>query len=196
MEIDRAGTFRGNIVDHGVSASSGGFPQFTARLRATEYYDEEKGEYISWEEYDQTIDGYFVLYTKDQQGQWKELMNAGQLKKVLGWDGLAFESLAAGQYGDKLVMFRVEEHEYNGKTKLQVQWLDEADASPTRQLPKYDTNKLKALTASMGGALTAATPAPAAAPVSAKPVTPPKAKRGKRKPLPKSNAAEIGRAHV
>jgi len=189
MEIDRAGTFRGFIVEHGVSQTTNKFPQFTARLRATEWYDEETGEYIPWEEYDQTIDAYLVLYTKDEQGQWKELMNAGQLKKVLGWDGLTFEGLAAGQYSDKLVMFRVEEHEWKGKTKLQVQWLDEADASPTRQLPKYDTSKLKALTASMGGALTAATPAPTAAPVSAKPAVPPKAKRSRRKPLPKSNAA-------
>lgn len=201
QQIDRAGTFRGLPLEWGVSETKNGFPQFTVRLKAVEFYAEagefEAGNppetgYVPWEQFDQTIDGYLVLYTKDAQGQWKELMNAAQLKKVFGWDGLTFESLAAGKYAETMVLFRVEEHEFNGKTTLKLQWIDTADANPVRQLPKYDTAKLKGLTARMGGALaaTAQAPTPAKAPIPAKapvtggtPAVPPKGKPG-RKPKP------------
>lgn len=185
--LDRPGTYRGLPQDWGVSESRGGFPQFTVRLKALEFYDEEAGEYVDWSQYDMTAEGYLVLYTKDAQGQWKELMHAAQLKKVFGWDGLTFESLANGKYGETTVLFRVEAEEFEGKTRLKLQWIDTADASPTKQLPKYDAAKLKVLTAKMGGALSAsvAPPTPAKAPTSVKPTAP---KRGPGRP-PKSTPA-------
>jgi hypothetical protein len=206
QQIDRAGTFRGFIVEHGVSETSNGYPQFTGRFKAVEFWD-EKGElngtnppepgYIDWAPYDQAIDGYLVLFSKNQDGSPKELMSVAQLKKALGWDGSTFESLAAGKYDEKMVLFRVDEHEYpvgSGKVKLQVQWIDVADANPTRSLPKYDTAKLKGLTAKFSNALaaTAQAPTPARAPVpaTAKPAGAPTAPpRGKPGPKPKGKPA-------
>jgi hypothetical protein len=78
---------------------------------------------------------------------------------------------------DTLILFRVEPHEYNGTTTLQVTWIDKADASPTKTLPKYDTAKLQGLTAKFSGVLSAAAPTPVAAkPPTGKPAVPPKAK--------------------
>ena len=128
---------------------------------------------------------YFVLYTQ-KDGKWEELLNAKQLKKVLGWTGLDFEGLANGKHGETIVLFRVEDHEYNGSHTLQVSWIDTADASPVKTLPKYDASKLKGLTAKLGGALSAAAPvAPASAPAkpaTGKPKIPPKGKQTPRTP--------------
>jgi hypothetical protein len=178
--IDRPGTFRGRPLEWGVSETKNGYPQFVCRFSALEYYDEEKGEYTDWSAYDQEITGYFVLYTKDKNGQWQELLNAKQIKKVLGWTGLDFGELAAGKYNEISVLFRVEDSEYNGNRSLKLTWIDGADASPTKTLPKFDADKLKGLTAKMGGALSAtAGNVPPKAPVKAP------AKAGK-KALPKA----------
>ena len=66
-------------------------------------------------------------------------------------------------------MFRVEEHEYNGKTSFKVAGVNTADANPTKTLAKFDTAKLAGLTAKMGGILAAKAqaPTPAKAPVPA-----------------------------
>jgi hypothetical protein len=188
--IDRPGTFRGKLSDWGVSESKGGFPQFVARFTAQEFFDETAGGYIPWAEYEQDIVGYFVLYTL-KNGDWEELLNAKQIKKALGWSGVDFESLANGKYDETIVLFRVESHEFNGNTKLQVSWIDAADASPTATLQKYDASKLKGLTAKLGAALTG-TAAPAK-PIG-RPLTPPKGKKaapkatGEAKPAAPSTA--------
>jgi hypothetical protein len=183
--IDRPGTYRGKLSEWGVSETKNGYPQFVFKATALEYYDTETGAYVSWAEYEQEIDAYLCLFTKDKNGQWAELLGAKQVKKALGWSGLDFESLANGRYGETLVLFRVEEHEYNGVLSLQVSWLDAADANPVKTMPKYDTAKLKDLTAKMGGALSATAASVAPAKPAGKPATPPKGK----KPLPKSDVA-------
>jgi hypothetical protein len=186
--VDRTGTFRGNIVDTGVSETKNGFPQFVGRFKATEFYDEAAQAWVPWAEYEQEIIGYLVLYTKDKkvEGKWVELMNAAQLKKALGWDGTSFETLQNTDWSQKLVMFRVDNDDYNGNISLKVNWVDAADANPTRQLQKYDTAKLKALDQQFAGILGTKAPvaasAPAAAPTGA--VVPPKRGPGRPKSSP------------
>ena len=172
--IDRPGTFRGKPLDWGVSETKNGFPQFVVRLQALEMYDEDLGQYIPWSEFDQEATGYLVLYTKKDE-KWEELLNSKQIKKVFGWTGLDFQSLAEGKFGETIVLFRIEESVYNGSTTLKVSWIDTADANPVKQLPKYDTEKLKGLTAKMGGALSATAAPMAPAKAKGKPATPPKA---------------------
>ena len=191
--VDRAGTFRGKPSEWGVSETKNGYPQFVVKLQAAEFYDETTGEWVAWAQYEQEITAFLVLYTKDDKSStgWKELLNAGQIKKALGWDGLSFESLANGKYNETIVLFRVEVREYNGNSALQVNWIDAADANPVKTLPKYDTDKLKALTAKLGGALqgAAAVPTPARAPATAKPAVPPKRGPGRPKSTPATPTA-------
>ena len=179
MQIDRAGTFRGNPVDWGVTETKKNhLPQFVVKLAATEFYDEEKGEYIPWGEYEQEMTAYFVLFT-DKSGAWEEIFHVKSMKDVFGWDGLSFESLANGNYGDLTVLFRVEENEFEGNITLQVQWIDQADSSPTRQLQKMDTKGLAAMTTKLGSALSATAVAP-------KPATAPKKATRSRQAKPKA----------
>jgi hypothetical protein len=187
--IDRAGTFRGKVTDHGVSETKNGFPQWVATIQALEFYDVEQGTYVPWAEYDQDMTAYLVLYTIDQKSEtgWKECLNSKQIKKVFGWNGLDFQGLAELKIGETLILFRVEDHEYNNQKTLQISWIDTADANPVKQLPKFDASKLQGLTAKLGGALQGAkvAAAPAKAPANAatgKPTTPPKA--GKKNAAP------------
>jgi hypothetical protein len=167
--IDRPGTFRGKPLDWGVSATNkNGFPQFVLELSALEHYNEETGEYEAWGQYDMAITAYLVMFS-NTTGEWKEAgSNVAQIKKVFGWDGKDFETLANGKYADTMLMFQIKPNVWEGNTRLQVSWIDTADANPTRELPKFDATKLKELTEKMGGVI------PGSAAASAKPATPPK----------------------
>jgi len=193
--IDRPGTFRGKVTDHGVSETRNGFPQWVATIQALEFYD-ASGEmtenhepgYVAWGDFEQDMTAYLVLYTVDQKSEtgWKECLNAKQIKKVFGWNGLDFQGLADLKTGETLILFRVDEHEYNGTKSLQVQWIDTADANPLKQLPKFDASKLAGLTAKVGAALKGAAPAaaPAKAPAKAGTVkAPPKGKKATVPPV-------------
>ena len=197
QQLDRPGTFRGLPLDWGVSETRNKYPQFVSKLKAMEFYDEtgelNGGEpgWVAWD-YDQEITAFLCLYTQ-KDGQWVELMSVDQLKKALAWDGLSFESLANGKYGETMILFRVESENYEGKDRLKVQWIDKADANPIRQLPKYDATKLKGLSEKFAGVLKRAAPSPAKAPASAPgagpkagPAAPPKGKPG---PKPKGTPA-------
>ena len=197
QQLDRPGTFRGLPLDWGVSETRNKYPQFVSKLKAMEFYDEtgelNGGEpgWVAWD-YDQEITAFLCLYTQ-KDGQWVELMSVDQLKKALAWDGLSFESLANGKYGETMILFRVESENYEGKDRLKVQWIDKADANPIRQLPKYDATKLKGLSEKFAGVLKGAAPSPAKAPASAPgagpkagPAAPPKGKPG---PKPKGTPA-------
>ena len=141
--IDRAATFRGRIADHGVSKSSGGFPQLILQLVAVEIYDVDEQAWKDWSEYDvNEIQAYLVLF-----GGKGETLNSQQVKKVTGWDGLSFAGLAALDLSETKIQFRVEENTYEGKTNLQVSWIDEYDAEPGRTVRKSDPDEMKALDA-------------------------------------------------
>jgi hypothetical protein len=192
--VDRPGTFRGRPVEYGVSETKNGFPQFVVRFQATEFYDEGAQTYVPWAEYDQEATAFLVLFTKKDE-QWAELLNAAQVKKVFGWDGLTFESLANGKYENLNVLFRVEKNVYNGSETLKITWIDEANANPTKTLPKYDATKLATLTQNLSGALKATAQAPtqpAKAPVKAPAKAP---DRGPGRP-PKGTAPSVTPANT
>ncbi len=141
--IDRAATFRGRIADHGVSKSSGGFPQLILQLVAVEIYDVDEQAWKDWSEYDvNEIQAYLVLF-----GGKGETLNSQQVKKVTGWDGLTFAGLEGMDLSETKIQFRVEENTYEGKTSLQVSWIDEYDAEPGRTVRKLDAAEIKALDA-------------------------------------------------
>ena len=173
--IDRAATFRGNIVDHAVSVTKNEFPQFVCSLIATEIYDEEDGVWVDWTDVvENEITGYFVLYGRDG-----ETLTLTQIKKTLGWDGASFQVLNDGDYSEVGVQFRVAVNTYEAaKSPFKVEWIDEFDATPGRSVKKLDVNELKQLDAKYSRFLKAG----AAKPASTKPKTKPTVKAKTAKP--------------
>ena len=136
-QINREGTFRGYAVEKGVAESTNKFPQFVARLQGVEFYDEETEQWVDWSQYEENeITGYFVLFGSDNN----PTLTAAQIQKAFGWSGESFNELDEADYSNTLVQFRVEERTYNGKTTLQVAWIDSADAEPGNKLRGKLTN--------------------------------------------------------
>ena len=160
--INTTGYFRGYIVDGALGQSTNGFPQEVLSLKATEIYDEENQEYLPVDEEHDEITAYLILISSKD----KETKSAQQLKKITGWDGASFVDLHGMDLADIPLSFRVEERTWEGNTSLQVQWVAEPDASPTRTVAKITKEDAQALQARYAGVL-AATKAPAK-PVSAK----------------------------
>jgi hypothetical protein len=159
-KIDSVGVYVGEIKESGLSTTKNGFPQSILRLRAEKkFVDDAEGmkhfkleeqAWVDWSSFDEEIVGYFVLFNSPEEfSPDTALLNYEQLQIATGWDGTEFDSLSDGRLNGKKVQFRVAINEYNGKTSLQVNWLDKADADPVRQLKSLDAAGVKALNAKL-----------------------------------------------
>ena len=173
--IDRPGFYRGPILDHTVQPTSKAkLPQFVAVLRAMEVYNEATETWDDWN-FDQTITGYFVLATLDNNGIPIKCFPRDEVMDATGWDGVTYAGLAAMDLKEKSVQFRVGEDTYDGNTRLKVMQIAAEDASIG--LRKLSKNDLADLDAKFGIASTSAKPKTAATPK--KKVAAPKSKKPK-----------------
>lgn len=187
MLVDRVATFRGKVIDWGVSTSSGGFPQFVLSLVATEIYDAEEQKWVDWSEYDvNEITAYCILF-----GSKGETLTFNQVKKVFNWNGADFQVLSEGDYSEVGIQFRVVEDTYEEKTRLKVEWIDEFDAEPGRTVKKLNSDELRQLTAKYAQLLkgSAKSAAPAKAPAKTKPGT--VTVKGKKPTSPKGPVKKV-----
>ena len=177
-QVIRESTFRGGIVTHAVSLTKGDFPQWVAELVATEIWDDEEKSWVNFtaQEYVEEGNGaiaYLVLF-----GGKGETLNCTQVKKVTGWDGLSFEGLNDMDLSEVGIQFRMENNTYEGKTRLQVAWIDEYDATPGTAIRTLNPDELKQLDAKYKQFMARSAPAqaPVKAPTSTKPKSPGKVK--------------------
>ncbi len=201
-QVDRESTFRGVVIDHGVSLTKNEYPQWNATLLATEIWDAEEQIWVDWTDVEENgAIAYQVMF-----GSKGETLNCAQIKKITGWDGESFTGLARMDLADCKIQFRMEYNAYEGKTTLQVAWIDEYDATPGTAVKKLDAEGLKKLDAIMKGKLKKSAPAtvPAGKPASPGTITKKGAKptqkkgpveaKGKKKPdapaMPPSPPAE------
>lgn len=174
--IDREGTFRGDVLDRGLSISRGGYKQLELQLKATEKYNEQEEVWQPWDFDVCEAQAYLVLFSLDK----KPYKNAYQVMKALGWDGV---SVSALQTDDKLatkIQFRMAAEEYQGVTKIKVSWVDAYDADPNRKVQKLEASDLSKLDAEFSAACKLLSGGPK--PVSAAPTIPApvKSKRSKK----------------
>lgn len=145
------GTFRGVIEQGGVGMSSGGFPQFVAKLHVEEMYDEESKEWAPYEEFfdvgaveanDRTIFYYGVLFGKNGATR-----NNDQVKLITGWPSDSFASLSAIKFEGMKIQWRNVENTYENVTTVQVGWIDEYDAAPGGSVKQIDDKAIADLDA-------------------------------------------------
>jgi hypothetical protein len=156
--IQQEGYYKGKAIDGGLSESSGGFPQIILSLVAEEIYDAASDQYVPADPEANQINYYGVLIDSKS----KETLNCKQLKQITGWDGASFVDLAAINFAELPIQFRVEPHTYNENTTLQVSWIDPPGASPVRGVNKLDATGVKALQAKYAGILASTKAAPKA----------------------------------
>ena len=184
---DYYGTYKGMVLDSALGKTKkAGLPQLIQRFLLTEYYDQKEGEWYDVSENNWVITAYFCLYgRKDgQEDEYEESMNHAQIIKVYGWDGCGFEFLYNTEnFNGKTVQIRTAENEYNGKTTMQVSWIDVEDAEPMGNLRSVDANEVAELEAMFGGiGKKAAAPKKAASAKKAPPKAPKKAAAPKEAP--------------
>jgi len=153
-KIDRAGWYRGEILESHVGLSSGSFPQAVLKLSAEEKFVDNQVEkehfkletdgWVDWSSFEETIIGYLILFKDtDNFSPETQLFHYDQLKIAAGWSGLDFDELE--NLAGKKILFRVDEEEYKGKPKLKVNWIDHIDAEPSQQLKSLDSDAIKVL---------------------------------------------------
>jgi hypothetical protein len=192
-KIDTVGSYRGVVLESalGVTKTSG-YPQWIARLAGLEKWIEDKEGmehfgltepgWVDWSSYDESILAYLVLFKANvNEGEHcvpgeNSFLNYEQLQLATGWDGTEFSSLNDDTIVSRKLLFRVGENEYDGKTRLQVEWVDAFDAPVQRELAKLDADKVKGLNALLSGVKKAATPAKPAGKPSSKPAGKPAGK--------------------
>jgi hypothetical protein len=200
MLMKETGTFRGAITAHGVNLTEKSqLPQWCMTIQATEKYDFEKNE---WMDYtfcqDNTLSGYFCLFTKEG----KPTFHIGDIMATVEWDGTSLSGLNDMDLVGSGVQFNVEDHIWEGQSKLQITKVQPFEATPSkggvRKMSEADAKALDAHFATqlkkIGGA-----PKPASAPPSApKPSTPPptpgvvtqKKKAPKKQPTPETEVPD------
>ena len=184
-KIDSKGAFIGTITEIVAALTKkSSLLQAVVRIEATKKYVEDPvdlkhyldqgaiteavPQWIDWTGLGEDAVGYLVLF-KDQDCT-EPMLNYDQLKIATGWDGV--DLTFAGLKG-KEVLFRMEESTYEDKTRLQMNWVDSKDASPTPELKALDPTAIAALTAKIKkGVGIKAKPAVAAKPPAKPPIKP------------------------
>lgn len=144
-KIDTVGTYRGPITEHSLGFTKNKYPQFVARFQAAEKWVEDPSElehfqleepqWVDWSPFNESVVGFMVLFNDpDEYTEDTKLLNYEQLQLALGWDGTSFTPLGDNTYVNHKVLFRIDENEYNGQVRLQVNWVDDYDASPVQSL--------------------------------------------------------------
>jgi len=188
--IDRPATFRGSIVSHAVSLSKNDFPQWVAELRGTEIWDEEEKVWVDWTDVELNgIIAYLCLF-----GGKGETLTCTQVKKITGWEGLSFASLNEMDLSETGIQFRVAWNTYDGKDTLQVEWVDEYDATPGSAIRTLDADEMKALDARFKSQMTKTAPATAPGKPTTKPTSPGKVTaKGKKSTQKKGPVKKVDR---
>lgn len=153
MGLDRIGTFRCKLLEHGIDAKEKKgtdieLPWFNARVLLTEIYDVKEGKWFDYSEWAAEITAYMCLYgaIKKKGGEIGPTLSMDQVKKVFGWDGRSLVQLANGKYDNLEFQVRIGENTYEEATyPYQVNWIDVYDAEPGTQLRKLNAAELKSL---------------------------------------------------
>ncbi|KKN26356.1 hypothetical protein LCGC14_0875410 [marine sediment metagenome] len=153
MGLDRIGTFRCRLLEHGIDGRKKKgtdikLPWFNVRVLLTEVYDVKEGEWFNYSEWNAEITAFLCLYgaIKKKGGEIGPTLSMDQVKKVFNWDGRSLVQLANGKYDDLEFQVRVGENTYEEATyPYQVNWIDVYDAEPGAQLRRLDAGELKSL---------------------------------------------------
>jgi len=207
--IGQPGSYRGLVLDRGISNSSGGHLQMSITMQATEKYDEENQVWTPFNYEDSEAQAYLNLITSKEK---ENAINCRQIMRAFGWDGMAFSAL--NDPDSKLatqIQWRMGTETYEGVERVKVQAIDAHDAAPGRKVEKLDAAAMRAMDAKYAAVLknlgggpkpksarpvapvaqpdptaTASAPVPAPTTTPTSPSDPaPKARRG-RPPAPKS----------
>jgi hypothetical protein len=149
--IDREGIFRAKVTDIGFRPPKEGVKTRMVAMKfvATEMLVDT--EWKDWSEYGAEVYGDVCLIKKD--GTIHE-RGVETLRDALGWDGSA-ASIENGTFEPWACQIVVAYDEYDGKTRLKVQWINHFNSEGGSGMKKATPNDTKGFDAQHGAAMRA-----------------------------------------
>lgn len=146
--IDRAGTFRGEIVSFGLSQKEGS-QSVAVYLKASihEHYNKLDEVWEDWRGYECEAEGWLYIIGRD--GKILEAQ-AQSLVKYAGWDG-QLTTITDGNWEPDRVSMTVKENTYNGNTSYRIEWINDYDRTPKSSGGNVDSKTAAELQSRFGG---------------------------------------------
>jgi len=186
--INKGGTYRGPIVEHGLGVTTTGLPKWIALLQATEVYDFATNQWMPFQDENCDVTAHLCLFS----GKQEPTFHVQNIMHAVEWDGKSLAGLSKLELTDVGVQFSVAIENYKDKDGPNVKRLVHFDDTPqTGGVNKLNDSDVASLSASFDALLkksaapAKAVSAPASAPASKPTPMPekPKAAKGK-KPAP------------
>lgn len=168
--IDRAGDFRGEILQFGLQEYDSGAVAIDITARILDAWDREAGEWEDWRQYDCQALGRLFVVKKNGS------LNDGPIKSLVafaGWDG-NLESIVNGTWQPTPCAFTIEEDIYKTETRYRIGFVNDYNRTPGGQ-GNVDAEKAKAIQAKYGSQIRAIAGNVARTSTDAKPTGKPKA---------------------
>jgi len=148
--VDRAGTFRGEIVEYGMLQAESGATAVKIFARLDEYWDED--QWVDWKKYEMQAHGNLWIIKKDGSRNQRQVE---ALCRHAGWDGDPY--FAQGRWEPSPCQFTITEeppNDYHEDTRYSIAWLNAWERTPGAQ-GNMSEDALKALANQHGAALRA-----------------------------------------
>lgn len=199
-QIDTIGTYILEVAEIGLTVTrEKKYPQLVLRSKAVKKWVDDAETmahfgitapaYVDWSGYNEDSLDYLVLFNSpDTFDESTAMLNYEQAQKAFGWAGAEFANVAKA--GDQF-LGRFKQNEYNGKTSIQLSWIDHVDADPINSIKTLAVDEVAALSKLLKQGI-----GKAAKPAAAKPTTKPKpgAAAAPKSPSQASSPAQVATA--
>lgn len=146
VPVDRAGTFRANIVEYGLKEMESGSVAIALKAQLTEWWDPAAQAWVDWAPYGMEATGDLWVVKKDGNPNDK---SAESLMRHAGWDA-SFSSVVNGTWQPTPCQVDIKEEEYQQKKTLRLSFLADFNRTPGA-LSNVDPAKASALDTRFGG---------------------------------------------
>ncbi len=172
--LNQAGTFQGQFTAYGLKEFDSGALAVVVMARIDTCWDDKEQSWDDWSGFDCEVEGTLFIVKKDAS---INKIAVESLVRFADWDG-SLHSIADKSWQPKSCQFSVEEDTYNEKVRYRINFLDDRDRIPGKQIGTLSSDKVAALEAKYGAALRAvagsvrmnsAAPPPTKQPVPSKP---------------------------
>lgn len=149
--IDRAGTFRGTIVEYGLKKMDSGSIAVAIRAVLDQMWDDDIKDWAPWAEYDQEAHGDIWIVKKDGNLNQNAVTS---LCKNAGWDG-NFDSISETTWKPQQCQLVVQADTYNGETRYKISFINDYFRTPGGLGANMIADDAKALQMKFGAQLRA-----------------------------------------
>lgn len=149
-ELDREGTFRGQVTEYGCRKTDAGAIQLSVYADIEEQWDPELEQWVDWRQYQVEVYGDLNLVKKNGT---VNKIQAQALVNHAGWNG-EFTSLSQETWQATPCQFVVKQNTWNDNVRYKIEWINAYDRVPGAFTP-LDADTAKALQNKLGGEMRA-----------------------------------------